>query len=179
MRDRILALDLATRTGWAVVGLDATVYGWGAFTCTKTTKLSKWTRLRRQLSLIVADPEQIEAVVMEAPITYGARGRSANGARSSFGMTAHVEHWAERRGIAPDQIVELAPAAVKKLTTGHGHASKAQVAAACAEAWPHVAEEIAAIVEADKHYDETDALAIALAWLRKHGNACDLAAPVV
>ena len=129
-RDRILALDLATRTGYAVLDLDGKRIDSGTWQSTPTAKHPcRWQRWLDGFTKVSWEPwfgGGLACIAVEASISYGDRGR-ANSGRIGFGLRAHLELWASRRGI---EIAEFAPATVKLVAAGKGNASKAQVATA-------------------------------------------------
>lgn len=162
-RDLLLALDLATRTGWAVLRLDGSRVDSGTFTCAPTKsnpcRWSRWLDQLRGLGLT----DRFAAVAVEKPITYGAAGRAADAARVAFGLMATLELWVHR--LRPLEIVEFAPATVKFHATGSGRANKGQVAEAMIRRFKHVAVDD----------NEADALAVgvtALELLDRDALAC-------
>lgn len=155
MRDRILALDLATRTGWAMLRLrDGACVGSGAWNSAPTKRNPcRWSRWLDGL-LEVASPRygmsELAAIAVEAQIE---RDRAWGNGRIAAGLRAHLELWAHRRQI---EIVEFAPATVKKWAGGSGRASKADVAAKMASRFR---------MPGLKEGDEADALAVGVTAL--------------
>jgi hypothetical protein len=158
VRDKILALDLATRWGWAVLDTGGRLHGWGAMKCSPTKAMTRWTRFRRQLATVVSPEvaDELAEVVVES--ADGKRWRSASAARVLFGLHAHVEHWADLRGA---ELIRIPQATVKLEATGDGHAEKVAVAKACCEWFPD--RGIEGLIEAGGPFDGTDAIAVGLA----------------
>lgn len=139
----VLALDLATDTGWAVRCDDGSAES-GVWSLREGRR-----ELDLSLSLIrSAWPDEIETIVIEQPIMY--RGRPSN-IRVAFGLRSIVRLECQKNRIA---FEEIPPATVKKAATGKGNAGKPLVLS-CME-----------IVFKKKlmSYDEADALAVLFAW---------------
>lgn len=128
-RDVIIGLDLATRTGWAVLRLDGERIDSGAWTLAPRkgrSKADRWVRFARALSeLLRAYDGRVAVVAIERP--FESRGSGGRGASVAWGLVALAEHAATTRGI---EAVRFAVAAVKKAATGRGNATKIQVAKA-------------------------------------------------
>lgn len=154
-RDVVIGLDLATRSGWAVLGLDGSYVASGSWACSpraRRAKADRWVRFASALTELLAGLEDRVAVVaIERPI-----GRHNGGAvpAVAWGLVALAELAAERRGIPS---VRYPPPRVKRAATGSGSASKTAVAEAMASRYG---------VEL-KAGDEADALAVATTALAR------------
>lgn len=148
-RDVVIGLDLATRSGWAVVGLDGGYVASGSWPCSPRAhraKADRWARFAAALTELLAGLEgRVAVVAIERPI-----GRHSGGAvpAVAWGLVALAELAAERRGIPS---VRYPPPRVKRAAAGSGTASKAAVAEAMAARYG---------VEL-RPGDEADALAVA------------------
>jgi Holliday junction resolvasome RuvABC endonuclease subunit len=169
--DRLLALDLGTRTGWALFTLEGDLLGWGDFYCAKTKSISQWVRFRRELTEVAptAVADRLACVAMERPFSgrggqAGNRdgGRQAGAGRVTWGLICLAEHWADTRGIEREAIP---PARVKKLAAGNGRASKPQVCDAMAARFPGRGFEGLHASGKAGRYDGSDAAAVGVAWL--------------
>jgi Holliday junction resolvasome RuvABC endonuclease subunit len=155
IRDVILALDLATRTGWAALDLDGKRLDSGAWTLApraRRPKADRWVRFAEALGdLLAAYVDRVAVLALERPFTGGPGPRTP---QVAWGLVALAELAAERRGIA---VAHYPPATVKLVVAGNGHASKVQVGKA-------VSRRLGYSVPGG---DEADALAVALtAWER-------------
>jgi Holliday junction resolvasome RuvABC endonuclease subunit len=146
----VVGLDLGNRTGFAHVTGDGRRLASGSYLCTETKRQGRWARFRGEL-LGVLPPDDDFTIVIEA---FGSRWLNAAAPALLFGLRAHVLHIAEARGV---EVLEVAPSTVKRVATGKGNASKAEVFEAVARFWPDYLPDA---------YDEADALAIALAGLQ-------------
>ena len=91
----------------------------------------------------------MQRVVIEKPIVYPGR---PSGARVLFGLTTIVEFLCGHSGI---EVIEIAPAKVKKIATGKGNASKAMVQEAMEKIFPD---------QQIRNHNQADALAVLWAW---------------
>lgn len=128
-RDVIIAMDLATRTGWAVLELDGRLLASGTWTLSPRkgrSKADRWVRFSRSLSDLLHTYEaRVAALAVERP--FEARGTGGRGASVAWGLVALAEHAAEVRGL---EALRLPPASVKKAVAGRGNATKMAVARA-------------------------------------------------
>lgn len=128
-RDVVIALDLATRTGWAVLALEGRRLDSGTWTLSPRkgrSKADRWVRFSRAMSeLLRAYEDRVALVAVERP--FESRGGGGRGASVAWGLVALAELAAETREIA---ALRIAPASAKKAATGSGRATKLQVAKA-------------------------------------------------
>lgn len=156
---RILALDVATRTGWAFSDGERQESGVASFelkhgesTPTRYVRFSQW--LREML-----DRYRPEMVIYEQP---GARQPSGAAAEVLYALTTRVAEAAELRGLA---CVTLAPAALKKWATSNGNASKDAMIVAAAEKQRQHVEDWIAHLRRPGGDNEADALLL-LFWVQ-------------
>ena len=147
----ILGLDLGNHTGFAWLDPDGGRMSSGHYLCTATVKQGRWARFRSELFDVLPPDDVDYRIAIEA---FGSRWLSSAAPAVLFGLRAHVLHIAEARGV---EVLEIAPSTVKRVATGKGNASKAEVLEAVARFWPDYLPDA---------YDEADALAIALAGLK-------------
>ena len=159
-KDRVLALDIATKTGWALFTTEGELIGWGVVNCAPTKRVPRWERFRRALFEVVpfAMASRLDRVVMEAPFT-----RFPNTSRVLYGLAAHAEHWAEEMDIPHSSI---AATSIKLTTTGDGHASKAKVCAAMHRRYPAAGLDK---LPADQAWDASDAVGAGVADFIQRG----------
>lgn len=129
----ILALDLATNTGWCIAPPTAEAPRFGTLTLPSTGKdiglfLKKYDEWLN--AMLCAD--DVGLIVFEAPILpRGATNPST--ARKLMGLASHTEFVANNRSV---MCVEANLMTVKKFFTGHGHADKSSmIATAEANGW--------------------------------------------
>lgn len=119
----VLALDLATRTGWALAEDGRIESGVEVFDVKRhESRGMRWIYFNRWLDTVLAG---VRLVIYEKPLgrfaTSGAAGEIA------LGMSTRVDEACAARGI---EHTALPPATLKKWTTGHGNAKKPDMAAA-------------------------------------------------
>ena len=147
MRTTILALDLGTRTGWALQHLDGTITsGTEQF---KPQRFEgggmRFLRFKRWLNDLHAASQHINAVFFEEV----RRHAGVDAAHAYGGFMAHLTAWCEHHNI-PYQGVPVGT--IKKHATGKGNASKEEMIAATIKRGLKVADD-----------NEADALAL-LYW---------------
>lgn len=147
---RLIGLDPSlTRTGWGIIdvkGRELDFVASGAIrTNPKQTMAERLGHLDRELGAVLDAHDPTEAVVEQIFVNRNPRSTLALGlARGAvFASVARREL----------RVHEYAPATVKQAVTGHGNASKEQVAALVRMLLPR------AIVET---HDASDALAVAI-----------------
>lgn len=117
---RILALDLATETGFAVQRAGGGVVT-GVFVCLKSINPgARWVRFHDWLSELV-DFEEPQMMIFEEPFIHM---KHRTGLGISYGFKTLVEMAAAERGI---RCYSIAPTKLKAWATGHGNASKDQM----------------------------------------------------
>ena len=147
MRTTILALDLGTRTGWAMQHLDGTITsGTEQF---KPQRFEgggmRFLRFKRWLNDLYAASQHINAVFFEEV----RRHAGVDAAHAYGGFMGHLTAWCEHHNI-PYQGVPVGT--IKKHATGNGNASKEEMIAATIKRGLKVADD-----------NEADALAL-LYW---------------
>ncbi|MCG9076334.1 MULTISPECIES: hypothetical protein [Betaproteobacteria] len=147
MRTTILALDLGTRTGWALQHLDGTITsGTEQF---KPQRFEgggmRFLRFKRWLNDLYAASQHINAVFFEEV----RRHAGVDAAHAYGGFMGHLTAWCEHHNI-PYQGVPVGT--IKKHATGKGNASKEEMIAATIKRGLKVADD-----------NEADALAL-LYW---------------
>lgn len=140
----LLALDVASTTGWARFQGEEVTSGIVKLRQRTVKKVkeprgAKFSQLRAWLDGLET-PDQL---VIEGP----GRFRSAAAAATILGLLGTVEAWAYDNAIP---LEYLSPSTVKKYATGNGHADKAAMLAAARERWPGV--ELASDDEADARH---------------------------
>ena len=126
-RDVLVSLDLATRTGWAVLDLRGRLVESGAWTLAPRrgrSRADRWARFAEALAELLARHDgRVAVLAVERP--FEARGTGGRGASVAWGLVALAELAAERRQIS---TLRVPPASAKKAASGRGNASKLQVA---------------------------------------------------
>ncbi len=130
---KILALDLGSTTGWAVVE-DGEVLNWGeeTFSGVRTERL--W-RFQDWLHRIIHEFSHVDVLIFERPFC-----RGLHATRSLWGMAGVAEAEAHGQGLPS---IDIVPATLKKWATGNGRASKEDMIAAAY-----------ATVTVDRHMDD-------------------------
>lgn len=136
----LLALDIATRTGWAygrvplraLTALEMTAIrqrqpASGVITVQSTQSLGHFLSEFEERASRLFDRYQPAGVVIEAPIL--PKMVNFNTACKLMHMTGEVQKMAARRGIGFVRTTQ--PASVKKHFTGNGRAQKPEIMAAC------------------------------------------------
>lgn len=142
---RILAIDLGSTTGWAVV-VDSSVENFGeqTFPGVRTERLWKF---QDWLHHIIHEFSQIDTLIFERPFC-----RGLHATRSLWGMAGVAEAEAHGQGLPSLDIV---PSTLKKWATGMGNAKKPEMIAA--------AEKLLTLAGwADVHLGEHEADAVIL-----------------
>ena len=146
MSPTILALDLGTTTGWALMSNGTTTSGTLAF---KPQRFEgggmRYLRFRRWLNELQSSAGEIHWVVFEEV----RRHAGVDAAHAYGGFMGQLTAWCEQHTI-PYQGVPVGT--IKRHATGKGNASKAEMIAAARAAGHHPADD-----------NEADALAL-LAW---------------
>jgi Holliday junction resolvasome RuvABC endonuclease subunit len=125
-----LALDLATKSGWALSTPDGITSGvWSLKPGRGNPHRSLWLNLMWYLSNM-HQVHGLDIIAQEAPIVFPGR---PSGARIAFGLSATVELFCEHKEIRR-QVVS--PAEIKKHATGKGNADKAMMVEAARKRWP-------------------------------------------
>lgn len=125
MRERILALDLGTKMGWAVSQPCGKIsHGFASFQPSRYEGGGmRFLRFRRWLSSIDSMVGEVNAVYFEEV----RRHNSTDAAHVYGGLMAHLTEWCESRNIP---YLGVPVGTIKKHATGKGNASKDEVIAA-------------------------------------------------
>lgn len=124
---KILALDLATKTGWCVGEHDAEP-NFGTYALPKTDDdIGRFLVAFEDWLVGMMALEDPELVVFEAPIFLGGRNSNIMTARKLMGLANQTEVVCYRRGVT---CREGHLQKVKKFFAGHGRAEKADMIAA-------------------------------------------------
>lgn len=128
MNTTILALDLGTRTGWALLNLDGTITsGTEQF---KPQRFEgggmRFLRFKRWLAELLTTSDHINAVYFEEV----RRHAGVDAAHAYGGFMGHLTAWCEHQGI-PYQGVPVGT--IKKHATGKGNAGKDEMIAAVSQ----------------------------------------------
>lgn len=150
----VLGIDTSTSCGFAVLRRDGTRMQSGVVNLAPRGEEgpgARFVRLHDMLDALLRTWRRLEVVAYEIPGLV----RTRDVALSLFGITTHVESWAERNSLG---YYGFAPAEVKRALGLKGNAEKHEVVAAAERLWsPHA-------ITKD---DEADALACALALLKE------------
>ena len=123
---KILAIDPATLTGWAVSYPSSTLSGVADFGAHRGNRPMIFEAFDLWLADMVTEHEP-EMLVFETPIHRG------SGSRTGFGLAAIIELIAARRGLF---VAEVNLVTIKRHGTGNARAEKAaMVSAARARGW--------------------------------------------
>lgn len=118
----ILALDLATKTGWAH---SDGASGMQSFQPRRGDSPGmRYLNLRAWLSR-VHDAAPFELIAYEQPLLHHAGGHAAE---VLFGLATHVQGWAAEHGI---ETTTRTPGEIKKYALGKGRGSKLAMVLAC------------------------------------------------
>jgi Holliday junction resolvasome RuvABC endonuclease subunit len=153
---RLLALDMATTTGWAFAHNDLHLYG--TIDCSSETSLAaKFHRFRKELRRVMhkVNPKH----VWYERALGGKSGAALDVAR---GLQAVLLIECYERSIGSTRV---APNTLKKWATGHGLAGKEQMwnaAMELLERWEHPSKDLG-----EPNFDEADALCL-LAYGLEH-----------
>lgn len=126
----LLALDLATTTGWALREHGQVVSGVQTFDVKRGESPGmRYLRLARWLEEIGA---RSELIVYEQVVPAPAKFGGASAREIAYGMAAHVQRYCAARGI---EHAPVYPSSLKKWLTGRGNAGKPDMVAAVARRW--------------------------------------------
>lgn len=159
--DVVLGLDLTTCMGWAAFDLDLQLVQSGAWNLGQPTDAhegDRWIACRGKLGQLLATFHgRVCAIGFERPSTV-----QWATARIAFGQASIIELDAAKLSI-PTAIIS--PATLKKVVTGHGHASKQEVQDAVVQRTGALAMPGGTKIAEKLRSDEADARAIAMAML--------------
>lgn len=133
----VLALDLATRTGWALVGAEGRlVHGANTLPHKIGDKADAATRLRSAEDFLQDHLRHVAGgrgdLVYETPVLGGTYGNSV---RVACHLEATLLAMARAFCVPDSCLYGYAPKEVKKWLTGNGNANKADMVAAVEERW--------------------------------------------
>ena len=128
---RTLALDLATKTGWALESSEGLKCGTVLLSPGRSRPhRTKWLNLIWWLDCMLR-LHGFRHVVQEAPLVYGMTRISA--VSTAYGLAAICEGWCEWKGIPYSQINVQT---IKKHAIGKGNCKKGLMVAAAQIKWP-------------------------------------------
>ena len=132
----ILALDLATKTGWALDESGRIESGVQVFDIKRGESPGmRYVRLCRWLDEIGA---KAELVIYEQVVPAPAKFGGASAREIAYGLAAHVQRWCAARKLTGLECEHTAvyPSTLKKFATGKGNAKKPDmIAAALKRGW--------------------------------------------
>jgi len=127
---KILALDLATTTGWAYNQPNINGGIWKLKPKNGSSDGMKLIKLRSFLQDFIDTCGGIDLVVYEKPA-----GRFINGVISVAELVSVVKLFCEDKGI---QYTSYRPTEIKKISTGKGNSNKAVMLAEAKRRWPMI-----------------------------------------
>ncbi|MCM3314857.1 crossover junction endodeoxyribonuclease RuvC [Psychrobacillus sp. MER TA 17] len=162
---RILALDISTNPGFAVVEITQLKAGprvklthvSSVQTDTDHTDAQRYAVIAAQTTIVLHRYGPFDAVVRE----HYTKGRNKRATQTVFGAWAAIDSALAAYGYVVD--AEITPLTVKKAATGKGNASKEEVEDGVRQAFGLGAD------FTFKTDDESDAAAIALAYAKQRG----------
>lgn len=140
----VLALDLATVTGWALDSDTGLLSGvWDLSAGRGRPYRARWLNLWERLNAF-GEAHDITTIVFEEVLAHPRPARVVDGKHKAGGTNIYAAHlygslkgavegWAETRGA---QTARVNVATAKKLATGRGNANKAAMKAAAERKWP-------------------------------------------
>lgn len=150
----VLGIDPSTSCGFAVLRRDGTRVQSGTWDLAPGKHEgdgARFLKLHDRLDGLLATWPTITAVAYEVP----GRMHTQSNYLACYGLTTHVESWAERNGL---EYTGFAPSEVKRAAGLKGNADKPEMIAAAEHLWaPHS-------VGRD---DEADAMFVALALIKE------------
>lgn len=164
---RILAIDISASPGFAVLDVKtlktgvrvSLVHVDSVKTSTETTDSQRYAYIEAKTVQVVHEYGPFDAVCRE----HFTKGRSKRATQLVFGSWAAVDSALGRYGYEIKVDNEFSPSAVKKAATGNGKADKTEVEAGVRKRL-RLADDFTF-----KTDDESDAVAVALAYLLKEG----------
>jgi len=143
----ILALDLATTTGWALREGDRVESGVQVFDVKRGESPGmRYIRFRRWLAEIGT---RAELIVYEQTVPTTTKFAGASTRELASGLATRVQEYCAERGIEHTAVY---PSTLKKFTTGKGNAKKPDVLAAVCRRWKAVTDDNEADAVALLHY---------------------------
>lgn len=128
----ILALDAATRLGWALLENGRIESGVEDFTPDRhASSGTRWLKFRRWLDYIAGERFTPDLVVFERWVAT----RTGNSAEITAGFTTRIVEFCDERRIERQGI---SPADLKRWTTGKGNANKVAMKDAVARRWRRI-----------------------------------------
>ncbi|WP_053070356.1 crossover junction endodeoxyribonuclease RuvC [Alkalihalobacillus pseudalcaliphilus] len=165
---RVLALDLSTKPGFAVLdakklksGVKLTlVHCSSAKTSTDHPDAQRYAYLAAKLTAIIHEYGPFDVVTRE----HFTKGRNKRATQTIFGVWGTADVALGQYGYVIEPANEIPPSEVKKAATGSGTASKEEVEIGVRK-WLGLSDDY--VFETD---DESDAVAVGLAWLIREGH---------
>lgn len=128
---KYLALDLASKTGWAITAKISGV--WDFRVKREEDPARRLVKLYRSMSKLFVT-EGFDRVVIERPNLYGT-GQRMQGAFVGIEMSGVVRLWCGQRNIPVESVVS---SQIKKFATGRGNAKKPDMVARARKVWGEV-----------------------------------------
>jgi Holliday junction resolvasome RuvABC endonuclease subunit len=151
---RILALDLSTRTGWALGSGERYESGVQAFDLKRGESPGmRYVRFRRWLEEVLPS---VELVVYEQVVPAPAKFGGASARELAYNFAGRVQEVCALRGI---EHTNVWPSSLKKWTTGKGNASKELMVAFVVAKWKPVRDDNEADAIALLHYAQAEIVA--------------------
>jgi Holliday junction resolvasome RuvABC endonuclease subunit len=115
---RILALDLGSRTGWAILEHGRREHGAEDFAPLRhESKGMRWLKFRRWFEYMVGDKGRPDLVVFERWVSY----RTGASAEITAGFTTRTVEYCDERKL---EYTAISPTDLKRWATGKGNAGK-------------------------------------------------------
>lgn len=147
----VLALDLATHTGWALMENDRLESGVQVFDVKRGESPGmRYVRFNRWLQSVVFPateegfprasmaPPRVNLIVYEQTVPFPAKFGGASAREISAGFATRVQEFCAIRLI---EHATVYPSTLKKWTTGKGNAKKADMLAAVSDRWLAVTDD--------------------------------------
>jgi crossover junction endodeoxyribonuclease RuvC len=143
---RLLALDLATKTGWALQENGQIESGVEDFAPIRHESAGmRWLKFRRWIDWIAGERWTPELIIFERWVAT----RTGVASEITAGFTTRMVEFCDERKI---EYVAISPSELKKWVTGRGNASKHDMLEAVARRWRRVDDDNEADALALLHY---------------------------
>lgn len=150
----VLALDLATKTGWALLEAGREESGVETFDVkpheSRGMRFVKFNRWLDDFALAIGDEvrARVDLIVYEQPIAHAGGNRPAT-IEIAMGFVTRVQEFCARYGIEHSAVYH---STLKKYATGRGNAKKPEMLEAVARRWRRVDDDNEADAIALLHY---------------------------
>jgi hypothetical protein len=147
----ILALDLSTKTGWALGTPERYESGVQTFDLKRGESPGmRYVRFRRWLEEVATG---VELIVYEQVVPAPAKFGGASARELAYNLAGRVQELCAVRGI---EHTNVWPSSLKKWTTGKGNANKDAMKATVCQRWKPVTDDNEADAIAILHYAEAE-----------------------